>query len=189
MPASHVMLNRLQQLARALDGFAELTGRVVSWLTLAMVAVTFTVVVLRYAFGIGSIALQESITYLHAAVFMLCAAYTLKHDAHVRVDIFYQRWSPRGRAWVDLLGTLLLLAPVCILIIVASLDYVSSSWSIHEGSREAGGLDGVYILKTAIPLMAALVLLQGCALAIHSLLTLTGHSESPAPDTGIDREL
>ena len=189
MPASETMLNRLQQLARALDGFAELTGRAVSWLTLAMVFVTFAVVVLRYAFDIGSIALQESITYLHAAVFMLCVAYTLKHDAHVRVDIFYQRWSARTRAWVDLLGTLLLLAPVCIFIMTASLGYVSSSWSIYEGSREAGGLDGVYILKTAIPLMAALLLLQGCAQAIPSLLTITGHGEAPAPDTGIDREL
>ncbi len=183
------MLNRLQHIARTLDHIAELTGRVVSWLTLAMVVVTLLVVVLRYVFGIGSIALQESITYLHAMVFMLCAAYTLKHDAHVRVDIFYQRWSPHTRAWVDLLGTLLLLAPVCLFIISASLDYVISSWSIHERSREAGGLDGVYILKTAIPLMALLMLLQGCALAIHSLLTISGHAEPPVPDAGMDREL
>jgi TRAP-type mannitol/chloroaromatic compound transport system permease small subunit len=183
------MLNRLQQLARLLDGFAEYTGRLLSWLTLAMVLVTFAVVVLRYAFSIGSIALQESVTYLHATVFMLCAAYTLKHDAHVRVDIFYQRWSPRTRAWVDLLGTLLLLVPVCVFILVASLDYVSVSWSIREGSREAGGLNGVYLLKSAIPLMAALLLLQGCAQFIHALLAITGHTEAPVPDAGVDREL
>ncbi len=183
------MIASLQKLARTLDRIAEETGRIVSWLTLAMVIVTFVVVVLRYAFNIGWIALQESITYLHAMVFMLCAAYTLKHNAHVRVDIFYQRWSRRTRAWVDLLGTLLLLVPVCLFILSASLDYVSLSWSIHEGSREAGGLDCVYILKTAIPLMAVLLLLQGCALAIHSLLTITGHTEPPAADTGMDREL
>jgi TRAP-type mannitol/chloroaromatic compound transport system permease small subunit len=183
------MLARLQRFARILDHLAELTGRIVSWLTLAMVLVTFTVVVLRYAFGIGSIALQESATYLHAAVFMLGAAYTLKHDAHVRVDIIYQRWSPRTRAWVDLSGTLLLLAPVCLYILMASLGYVSASWSILEGSREAGGLDGVYLLKTAIPLMAVLLLLQGCAQAIHSLLVITGHPEAPAADAGLDREL
>jgi len=183
------VLTRLQRLARVLDLIAELTGRLVSWLTLAMVIVTFTVVVLRYAFSSGSIALQESVTYLHAAVFMLCAAYTLKHDAHVRVDIFYQRWTPRTRAWIDLLGTLLLLMPVCLFIIKVSLDYVSVSWSIREGSREAGGLDGVYLLKTAIPLMAALLLLQGCSQAIHSLLTLAGRSEPPVRDTGLDREL
>lgn len=183
------MLDHLQRVAHRLDGFAEQTGRLLSWLTLVMVVVTFLVVVLRYAFGIGSIALQESVTYLHAAVFMLCAAYTLRHDAHVRVDIFYQRWSARTRAWVDLLGTLLLLAPVCVYLLVSSLDYVSASWAIHEGSREAGGLDGVYLLKTAIPVMAVLLLLQGCATAIHSLLTLTGHSAPPAPDAGLDREL
>jgi TRAP-type mannitol/chloroaromatic compound transport system permease small subunit len=183
------MLEYLQRLARALDGLAELTGRALSWLTLVMVLVTFVVVVLRYAFDAGSIALQESVTYLHAAVFMLGAAYTLKHDAHVRVDIFYQRWSPRTRAWIDLLGTLLLLMPVCSFILLASLDYVSVSWSILEGSREAGGLDGVYLLKTAIPLMAVLLLLQGIALAIHSLLVLAGYSRTPAPDTGVDREL
>lgn len=183
------MLEILYRVARALDGLAEQTGRVLSWLTLAMVLVTFAVVVLRYAFDSGSIALQEVITYLHAILFMLCAAYTLRHDAHVRVDIFYQRWSPRTRAWIDLLGTLLLLAPVCIFIIVASLDYVSVAWSIREGSREAGGLDGVYLLKTAIPVMAVLLLLQGCAQAIHSLLLLAGYTETPVPDTGVDREL
>ncbi|MEZ5541129.1 MAG: TRAP transporter small permease subunit [Pseudomonadota bacterium] len=183
------MSAQLQRLARLLDGFAEQTGRLLSWLTLAMVVITCVVVLLRYAFGIGSIALQESVTYLHALVFMLCAAYTLRHDAHVRVDIFYQRWSPRARAWVDLLGTLLLLAPVCVFILVSSLDYVAVSWSIREGSREAGGLDGVYLLKTAIPVMAALLLLQGCAQVIHSLLRITGHREPPTPDSGMDREL
>ena len=183
------MYTRLQQLAHALNRIAELTGRVISWLTLAMVLVTFTVVVLRYAFETGSIALQESVTYLHAMVFMLCAAYTLKHDAHVRVDIFYQRWSERTRAWVDLIGTLLLLAPVCVFIIVSSLDYVAVSWSIQEGSQEAGGLDGVYLLKAAIPLMAALLLLQGCALALNRLLLIAGHAAVTEPDTGVDREL
>lgn len=183
------MYVRLQQLARALDSLAELTGRIISWLTLAMVIITFSVVVLRYVFESGSIALQESVTYMHAVVFMLCAAYTLKHDAHVRVDIFYQRWSVRTRAWADLLGTLLLLVPVCVFIIASSLGYVAASWSILEGSQEAGGLDGVYLLKTAIPVMAGLLLLQGCALALHRLLIITGHATMPETDTGVAREL
>jgi TRAP-type mannitol/chloroaromatic compound transport system permease small subunit len=182
------MYARLQQIAHALDRLAELTGRIISWLTLAMVIITFTVVVLRYVFETGSIALQESATYLHAVVFMLCAAYTLKQDAHVRVDIFYQRWSARTRAWVDLIGTLLLLLPVCVFIIASSLDYVALSWSIREGSQEAGGLDGVFLLKTVIPVMAGLLLLQGCALALHRLLIITGHTSVPEPDAGVDRE-
>jgi TRAP-type mannitol/chloroaromatic compound transport system permease small subunit len=154
-----------------------------------MVIITFSVVVLRYVFESGSIALQESVTYMHAVVFMLCAAYTLKHDAHVRVDIFYQRWSVRTRAWADLLGTLLLLVPVCVFIIASSLGYVAASWSILEGSQEAGGLDGVYLLKTAIPVMAGLLLLQGCALALHRLLIITGHAAMPETDTGVASEL
>jgi TRAP-type mannitol/chloroaromatic compound transport system permease small subunit len=183
------MAEQLRQLALLLDRLAERTGRLLSWLTLAMVLVTFAVVVLRYGFDIGSIALQESVTYLHALLFMLCAAYTLKHDAHVRVDIFYQRATPLARAWIDLLGTLLLLFPVCIFIIYSSLDYVSASWRIHEGSREAGGLDGVFLLKTAIPVMATLMLLQGVSLALHNLLQITGHALPAEPDSGMDREI
>ncbi|NIR25762.1 MAG: TRAP transporter small permease subunit, partial [Gammaproteobacteria bacterium] len=119
-----------------------------------MVLVTFAVVLLRYLFNTGWIAMQESITYMHALVFMLGAAYTLRHDGHVRVDIFYQKFSPRTRAWVDLLGTLLLLLPVTLFIAWVSWEYVSTAWALKEGSRETGGLPGVYLLKTAIPLMA-----------------------------------
>jgi TRAP-type mannitol/chloroaromatic compound transport system permease small subunit len=183
-----MLYERAQQTARVLDRLAELTGRIVSWLTLAMVLVTVAVVVLRYLFDIGSIALQESITYLHATVFMLGAAYTLKHDAHVRVDIFYQQCTPRARAWINLLGTLLLLLPVCVFIFISSLDYVAAAWSIQEGSREAGGLDGVYLLKTVIPLMAVLLLLQGCSMALHSLLVIGGHV-APGAVGGVDKEL
>lgn len=183
------MAERLRRLALRLDRLAEATGRLLSWLSLAMVVVTFLVVVLRYGFNTGSIALQESITYLHALLFMLCAAYTLKHDAHVRVDIFYQRAGPRTRAWIDLLGTLLLLVPVCGFILYDSMDYVATSWAIHEGSSEAGGLNGVYLLKTAIPLMAGLLLLQGVSLALHNVLLLTGHALPAEPDAGMDREI
>lgn len=183
------MHSKLQCLTQLLDRIAEYTGRALSWLSLATVLVTFTVVVLRYGFDVGSIALQESITYLHALLFTLCAAYTLKHDAHVRVDIFYQRGSERRRAWTDLLGTLFLLFPVCLFIISSSFPYVLSAWHIREGSHEAGGLNAVYLLKTAIPLMAVLLLLQGISQALHSLLCLTGHAVTAEPDTGMDREL
>jgi TRAP-type mannitol/chloroaromatic compound transport system permease small subunit len=182
-------LDRMEKVADLLDEIAELTGRMVSWLTLGLVLVTLAVVILRYVFDIGSIALQESGTYLHAIVFMLGAAYTLKHDGHVRVDIFYQQRTPRVRAWINLLGTLLLLMPVCMLIFISSLDYVISSWTIQEGSREAGGLDAVYLLKTVIPLMALLLFLQGCSLCVRSLLVISGHAPPPEDFTGLDREL
>ena len=178
------MHTRLQTLASTLDSIAETTGRLVAWLTLGMVIITFTVVVLRYLFNTGSIALQESITYLHACVFMLGAAYTLKQGGHVRVDIFYQKFSPLTRAWVDLLGTLLLLFPVCGFMFFSSLDYVAASWALYEGSREAGGLDGVFLLKTLIPLAAVLLMLQGCSMLLHNLLRITGKSVTQDTDIG-----
>ncbi len=168
----------LRKTADALDGIAERTGHVVSWLTLGVVLITFAVVLLRYAFNLGWIAMQESITYLHAAVFMLGAAYTLRHDGHVRVDILYRKSSPRAQAWIDLFGALLLLLPVCIFIIWASWDYVTVSWSLREGSQEAGGLPAVFILKTAIPVMALLLILQGCSQALRSILILLKEQET-----------
>ena len=134
--------------------------------------VTFGVVVLRYAFQLGWIAMQESILYLHASLFLLGAAYTLKHDAHVRVDIFYRSFSARGKALVDLLGALFLLLPVCGFLLWISWDYMATAWSLREGSRETGGLPYVYLLKTLIPLSAALLILQGISQALTSLATL-----------------
>jgi len=155
-----------------LDRLAEITGQVTAWLTLALVLVTFTVVVLRYAFQFGSIAMQESILYLHASVFMLGAAYTLRYDGHVRVDIFYRGFSAKHKALVNLLGSLLLLLPVCIFLLWTSWSYVATAWSLHEGSREAGGLPYVYLLKTLIPLSALLLILQGISQALAGLGTL-----------------
>jgi len=183
------MYAQLQAIADTLDRLAETTGRIIAWLTLAMVLTTATIVMLRYLLNSGSIALQESVSYLHATVFMLGAAYTLKHDGHVRVDIIYQKLSLRARAWVDLLGTLLLLFPVCLFMLYSSMDYVSAAWAIQEGSREAGGLDGVYLLKTAIPVMAILLLLQGCSLLIRKLLVVIGWPLAESPDSGLDQEL
>ncbi len=169
------------RLAALLEALAERTGRAVSWLTLAMVLLTFLVVVLRYVFSLGWIAMQEAVVYLHAAVFMLGAAYTLRHDAHVRVDVLYRRLGPRGRAAVDLAGSLLLLAPTCLYVLWSSWDYVAASWALREGSREAGGLPWVYWLKTLIPAAAVLLLLQGAAQALRAALALAG---AAAPQAG-----
>ncbi|MCU7885699.1 MAG: TRAP transporter small permease subunit, partial [Candidatus Thiodiazotropha sp. (ex Lucinoma annulata)] len=117
-------------------------------------------------------------TFMHGALFLIGAAYTLKHEGHVRVDIFYQRYSSKGRAWVDLFGTLFLLLPVCLFIFTISWDYVAQSWSLQEGSREAGGLDGVYLFKSLILIMAGLMLLQGMTMIIRSLSQILGVSES-----------
>jgi len=164
-------------LIRKLEAIADFTGRLVAWFTLLMVLITFAVVVLRYAFNTGWIAMQESITYLHALVFMLGAAYTLEQGGHVRVDIFYQKFSEKGRAWVNLLGTALLLYPLMIFIAWISWDYVSESWKVMEGSREAGGLPGVFLLKTLLLLMPVAVMLQGLALMLRSLAVIRGKQD------------
>ena len=148
----------------------EWIGKSISWLSLLMVVTTFIIVVLRYVFDIGWIAMQESVSYMHAIMFMLGAAYTLKHDGHVRVDIFYQRCSDKTKAWIDCLGTLLLLFPVTGFIIWSSWQYVADSWAIQESSRNSGGLPGVYLLKTSMIVMAGLLILQGISIFLQNLL-------------------
>lgn len=167
------------RLVRWLEAISTWTGQLLSWLSLGMVVVTFLVVVLRYLFDLGWIAMQESVTYMHALLFMLGAAYTLRQDGHVRVDLFYQRLSRRGRAWVDLLGTLLLLGPVCLFIAWVGWRYVADSWSVFEGSREAGGIPAVYLLKTLILVMPGLLLLQALALVVGNVLFLAGLAAPP----------
>ena len=175
---------RLLGLAGRIDAVVRLIGEWATWLSLAMVLVTFAVVVLRYAFDIGSIALQESVTYMHSVLFMLGIAYTLGRNGHVRVDILYERLSRRARARVDLIGTLLLLIPVCVLIIWLGWAYVAESWRVQEASRETGGLPAVYLLKTLILIMPILLLAQGLSNALRNLLFLSGMEEALPPADG-----
>lgn len=146
-----------------IDRCSDWLGRTIAWLTLAMVIVTLIVVILRYVFGIGLIWLQESITWMHAVVFMLGASYALRHEDHVRVDVFYRRASPRQQGWVDALGIVLLLLPLCAYILYTSYPYVAASFAVRESSREANGLPALFLLKAVIPLMAVLLGLQAVA--------------------------
>jgi TRAP-type mannitol/chloroaromatic compound transport system permease small subunit len=135
-------------------------GQAVSWLLPVLVIMIFVIVVLRYGFNLGWIWLQEMTVYIHSAVFMLAAAWALQTDGHVRVDIFYRQKSDRYRAWVNLLGTAVFLAPFCIFMLVIGWNYVAPSWQNLEGSREPGGLPLVYLLKTLILLLPATLLIQ-----------------------------
>ena len=152
-----------------IEAFIDWSGRTVSWLTLLMVIITFIVVVLRYVFDIGWIGLQESITYLHAMVFLVGSAWAMQQQAHVRVDIFYSRFSAKTRAWIDLLGSLFLLLPVMIFVAWISWEYVSDSWAVLEGSREAGGLPAVFLLKSLILVLALMMVLQALVQIYRSL--------------------
>ncbi|MEE4184572.1 MAG: TRAP transporter small permease subunit [Gammaproteobacteria bacterium] len=164
----------MQELAARITRFNRAVGLGVAWLTLAMVVITALIVVQRYWFDSGSIRLQESVTVMHALVFMLAAAYTLAEGGHVRVDVFYSRMSARQQAWVNLLGTALLLMPFCGYLLWSSGDYVATSWQIREASQEAGGLPYPFpaLVKSCIPLAAGLLLLQGCAMLLESIVTL-----------------
>jgi len=147
---------------RLAAGIVAVTGRNVAWLLLVLVLIIFSVVVLRYGMNLGWIWLQELVVYLHSAVFLLAIAWTFQVDQHVRVDIFYRDKSPRHKAWVNLMGTLLFVVPFCVFLFWIGWDYVMASWSVLEGSREAGGLNFVYALKTLILLLPVLLLLQTC---------------------------
>jgi len=129
---------------------------------------------MRYAAGVGLIWLQESINWMHSLVFLLGAAYTLKADEHVRVDVFYRGMSERRKAVINLAGTILFLLPLCAFLLVESWQYVATSWRIAERSREAGGLPMIYLLKTVIPVMAVLLALQGLSMALRAVLRLRG---------------
>lgn len=168
----------LLRLAGLVDRLNLLFGKACAWLTLFLVLGTALVVVLRYGFGIGATALQEAVLYAHALVFMGATAWVLQRNGHVRVDIFYQKFSSLRQAIVELLGTLLFLLPVCLFLGWASWDYVSNSWATLEASSETGGLKLVFIQKSIILVLVATLVLQGIANLIKSAYLLAGRLPS-----------
>jgi TRAP-type mannitol/chloroaromatic compound transport system permease small subunit len=170
------MRNTTARIADEIDRITAAIGRVATWCSLYVVLAEFAVAVLRYAFGFGSIRLQESVLYAHAGLFMLAAAWVLQTDGHVRVDIFYARGTPRARAVVNLLGAVIFLLPFAAALFALTLPYVERSWHIFEGSPQPSGLPIVYLLKTIILMFAALIGLQGVAQAIRAALILSAPS-------------
>lgn len=180
-------MSRLKRFVRGVDGLNDWVGRHVAWLALAMVLVAAFVMVGRYGFGWGRVWLQESYVWMHGILFLLGAAYTLSHDGHVRVDVFYRDAKPRTKAMIDLCGTLFLLLPLLLVIVWTAFPYVMSSWDRFESSREAGGLPGLYLLKSVLLVFCALMILQAMAEIGRSILILRGHvdmirsTEDPVP--------
>ena len=171
------MSERPNDLPDLIDRFSIATGRLTAWMTFAMVAITFVIVVMRYAFGSGLIWMQETLTWLHAMVFMLGAAYTLQREEHVRVDIFYRKMSETRRAVVNLAGVLVFVWPMCAFLAFTSWDYVISSWGIGEVSRNAGGLPFPFVplLKSVLLIMPIAVALQGMSLLLQSIRGIRGN--------------
>ncbi|MEM6616209.1 MAG: TRAP transporter small permease subunit [Pseudomonadota bacterium] len=175
---------------RVIDAINFRIGRTIMWLAVLLGLVQFTVVIMRYVFAIGSIPLQESIWYMSGILFMTGAGFTLLADGHVRVDVFYREASARKKAWVDLLGGLFFMMPVCIATFMLSRTYVLNSWRVLEGSTETSGIQGIFLLKTFLWVFAILVGLQGIALILRAIRYLRGDSEdySPAGVKGVAGE-
>ena len=155
-----------------IDRINDFVGQAVSFLTVLMVINVFLVVVLRYAFSISYIWMQESYTWMHGTVFMLGAGYTLLHNGHVRIDVFYRTASLRYQAIVNLFGSLFLMLPLIWVTWDKALPMVQRSWRFYEKSAEAGGLPGLFLLKTVILVFCVLFALQGISLALRSVVTL-----------------
>lgn len=174
----------MASLINYIDRFTELVGRIIAWLCLATMLATVLVVLQRYLFLAGNmVALQETVNYLHATVFMLALGWTFKRNGHVRVDVFYRKFSRRTKAWINSLGILVFLLPFCAFLFFASLDFVWLSWSIAETSNESGGLPFVYLLKSLIPLMCVLLALQAIAEFLRNACLLCCESEPRLTDS------
>jgi TRAP-type mannitol/chloroaromatic compound transport system permease small subunit len=174
------MRTRFTRWADGIDRVNRAIGRTAMWCCLFMVLIEFGIVAARYAFGVGSIAAQESVLYAQAVLFMLGAAWTLQIGGHVRVDVFYAAARPRRRALVDLVGALVFLLPFALVLAYLSAPYAARSWAIFEHSHEASGLPVVYLLKTLIPVFAVLMALQGIAQAIRAALALCARDDVSA---------
>ncbi len=177
-------MNFLVKISALIDSFSEVTGKAVSWLTLVMVVLVTVDVLLRYMFHISFVAVQELEWHLFALVFLLGGGYTLRHNAHVRVDVIYQRLGRKARAWINIIGTIIFLFPGCFLMISTSIPFVQSSIALHEMSPDPGGLPGRYLIKMAIPLAFIFMAVQGLSLIIHSIMDIAGFKH----DDGKTRE-
>ncbi len=166
---------QFRQLALRFDRFNEVIAKASAWMLLSMTLMYFLITVMRYGFKTGSVALQESVVYMHAIAFLLTTAYALRRRYHVRVDVFYNNYPARRKAITDLVGTLLLLFPFIILWFVISIEYVAFSWKYWERSIEAVGLPGVFLLKTLILITPFMLFLQGLSDIIRNVLFLKGH--------------
>ncbi|UCF30229.1 MAG: TRAP transporter small permease subunit [bacterium] len=173
------MTDFFRSLCRWIDNVNEWVGRIVAWGTAVVVAVVFVDVVMRYVFNTSFVFTQELEWHLFAFIFLMGAGATLLKDGHVRVDIFYQRFGPKARAWINLLGVLFFLIPGCYMIVVTSLKFAHNAFSIMEGSPDPGGIPFRFIVKGFIPAGFVLVLIQGVALGIRSFFTVIGHDLEP----------
>jgi TRAP-type mannitol/chloroaromatic compound transport system permease small subunit len=162
----------IKKFITVIESINEFVGRGVSWVTFGLVILVFTDVVMRYAFKTSFVFVQELEWHMFSVIFLVGAGYTLLHDEHVRVDIFYQRMSQKSKAWINLIGTGLFLFPGCYMIIATAIPFVMDSFSVMEGSPDPGGVPFRFLLKSMIPIGFVFVFLQGVSLFLKSLFTV-----------------
>jgi len=159
------IINGIQSLSRFL-------GKTISWSSIILIFIIISDVFFRYVFSLTSAATYEIEWHLFGLMFLLGAAWTLDQDKHIRVDLFYQRFSPKTKALINLIGTLIFLIPFCWITLITSIDFVQSSFLLDETSPDPGGLPARYLIKLAIPIGFGLLMLQGIAVIINSIKTL-----------------
>lgn len=164
----------LTSIVRYIDRLNTWVGKLAGYVALLMVIVVTTDVIMRYAFNTTFVAVQELEWHLFGVLFLIGAGYTLLVDGHVRVDVFYQRLSPKGQAWINLLGVLFFLLPGCYLVVDTSIQFFEMALRVNEGSPDPGGLPARYVLKAFIPIGFVLVALQGVSMGIKSFFIIIG---------------
>ena len=162
----------LQSYIRFADAINENVGKAAAWLTTVLVIVVCLHVFMRYFLDTNPAWITELEWHIFALIFLFGAGYAFKHDKHVRVDLFYAKFTKRDKALVNLVGTLLFLIPWCILIIIYSYQYALTSFTINEGSPDPGGLPARYLIKFSITIGIAFLLLQAVATLFRSILIL-----------------
>jgi TRAP-type mannitol/chloroaromatic compound transport system permease small subunit len=158
-----------QRLADRIDDFIDLVGRAISWLALAVAIVMGTNVLLRYGFSLGWIWAQELEWHLLVPLTLVGMSYALRHGEHVRVDVLFTHFTPRGKLFVDIVAAVLAMI-FCLLVIWLSAGFVEQSWAMGEGSPNPGGIGALYLMKAMVPLGFALLFLQSLAQAIQASL-------------------
>ncbi|OIP39060.1 MAG: C4-dicarboxylate ABC transporter permease, partial [Desulfobacteraceae bacterium CG2_30_51_40] len=159
----------VRSVCRWIDSINEWIGRGVAFITVGLVVVMFSDVVMRYLFKKSFVMVQELEWHLFGFIFLIGAGYTLLYDGHVRVDVIYQKLKPAAKAWINLLGTIFFLIPGCLMVIITSWKFTHNSWMVFEGSPDPGGIPLRFIIKGAITVGFALLLMQGLALGLRSL--------------------
>ena len=165
-------MNILKKYIKIVDSLNERIGNGIAWLTLVLVLIVCFDVITRYVFKSSSVGVQELEWHIFAIIFLMGAAYTLKHEKHVRVDIIFSRLSERKKAVINIAGTIIFLIPFSLLIIFSSFDFVWNSFLIGESSPDPGGLPARFVLKAVLPLSFVFILIQGTSLLFKSILIL-----------------